>query len=292
MLWNLNRQDLYKGVLKLKAKLNKLKQSIKKLKKITVAFSGGVDSTFLLRVCKDVLGKENVMAVTASSGVLSEVELKEAKALALDMGVSHEIIQFDELEVLGFSDNPPERCYYCKRELFKKFLNFAQEKGYDNLVDGTNADDSGDFRPGMKALKELRIKSPLKEVGLTKEEIRALSKTLGLSTWDKPSFACLASRFPYGERISREKLKRVGEAEEVLRGLGFCQFRVRCHGDLARIEVLPSQLDKFFDIDLRNDIVDKFKELGFTYITLDMIGYRSGSLNEVLKEEDMASWKG
>jgi len=275
----------------LKNKFHDLKQSIQKLHKVLVAFSGGVDSTFLLKVCVDVLGKENVSAVTASSGLIPEGELKEAEELAKHMGVCHRIIKFNELEVPGFSDNPSERCYYCKRELFKKICSLAHNEGLGNIVEGSNADDCGDFRPGMRALLELGIKRPLKEAGLTKKEIRTLSKELDLPTWDKSSFACLASRFPYGEKITREKLRRVEKAEQYLSRLGFSQFRVRSHGDLARIEVLPNEMKKFFDAGIKSGVVEKFNQLGFIYISLDLIGYRTGSLNEVLEKEDIAAWK-
>lgn len=272
-------------------KFEKLKGMIKNLGSVIVAFSGGVDSTFLLKVCLDVLGKENVLAVTARSSTYPSRELEEAKELAKSFGANHEIIVSEELEVPGFSENPPERCYYCKKELFGKLVKMARERGFNFVLDGSNADDTGDFRPGMKAKDELGVISPLKEVGLTKAEIRALSQKMGLPTWNKPSFACLASRFPYGERITEEKLNRVGKAEDLLNELGFIQYRVRSHADLARIEVSPEEIERFFERSLREKVVAEFKKLGFVYVSLDLTGYRTGSMNEGLKEEEKALWK-
>nr|WP_073255950.1 ATP-dependent sacrificial sulfur transferase LarE [Caldanaerovirga acetigignens] len=272
-------------------KLEKLKDMIKNLGRVIVAFSGGVDSTFLLKVCLDVLGKENVLAVTARSSTYPARELEEAKELAKSFGANHEIIVSEELEVPGFSENPPERCYYCKKELFGQLVKIASERGFNFVLDGSNADDAGDFRPGMKAKDELGVKSPLKEAGLTKAEIRTLSQKMGLPTWNKPSFACLASRFPYGERITEEKLNRVGRAEDLLSELGFVQYRVRSHGDLARIEVSSEEIERFFEKSLREKVVAEFKKLGFVYVSLDLTGYRTGSMNEGLKEEEKALWK-
>lgn len=272
-------------------KLEKLEDIIRNLGSVLIAFSGGVDSTFLLKVCLDVLGKDKVLAVTARSSTYPARELEEAKALALKLGARHEIIESEELAVPGFSENPPERCYYCKKELFGKLVRMARERGFNFVADGSNADDTGDFRPGMKAKDELGVVSPLKEAGLTKAEIRNFSREMGLPTWDKPSFACLASRFPYGEKITAEKLDRVGKAEELLDALGFTQYRVRSHGDLARIEVSPDEIDRFFDSSLREKVTKEFKKLGFVYVSLDLTGYRTGSMNESLKEEEKALWK-
>jgi uncharacterized protein len=275
----------------LEQKLDDLKHRIKVLKRVVVAFSGGVDSTFLLKVCMDVLGRDHVLAVTAHSEAISEKEFMESQGLANLLNAKQIIIQSEELNIPGISDNPPERCYFCKRELFNKFIAVARDEGYYFVVEGSNFSDAEDFRPGMVAIQELGIISPLKEVGLTKDEIRKASKEMGLPTWNKPSYACLFSRFPYGEKITREKLKRVSQAEDFLRDLGFYQFRVRSHGDLARIEVLPEEIKRFFEQSLRDTITKALRKLGFTYITLDMAGYRTGSMNEELKEEDRAVWK-
>ncbi|HHV18039.1 MAG TPA: ATP-dependent sacrificial sulfur transferase LarE [Thermoanaerobacterales bacterium] len=275
----------------LEQKLDNLKQRIVELKRVVVAFSGGVDSTFLLKICLDALGRDHVLAVTAHSEAISEKEFMESQGLANLLNAKQIIIQSEELNIPGISDNPPERCYFCKRELFNKFIAVARDEGYYFVVEGSNFSDAEDFRPGMVAIQELGIISPLKEVGLTKDEIRKASKEMGLPTWNKPSYACLFSRFPYGEKITREKLKRVSQAEDFLRDLGFYQFRVRSHGDLARIEVLPEEIKRFFEQSLRDTITKALRKLGFTYITLDMAGYRTGSMNEELKEEDRAVWK-
>lgn len=272
-------------------KLLKLKENIKALKKVAVAFSGGVDSTFLLKVCIDELGSDNVLAVTAHSQAITNQEFIEAQTLANLLKARQIIIQLNELDDPFITNNPPERCYYCKKQIFNKFIATAKEQGYNFVLEGSNFSDKDDFRPGMRAIKELGVLSPLKDAGLTKDEIRQLSKEMGLPTWNKPSYACLFSRFPYGEKITPEKLKRVAQAETILRENGFGQFRVRSHSDLARIEVLPEDIDKFFDQPFRNKIVNEFKEIGFTYITLDLSGYRSGSMNEQLKEEGMEAWK-
>jgi uncharacterized protein len=274
----------------LEQKLQQLKSVIKGLTSVLVAFSGGVDSTFLLKVCLDTLGSDNVLAVTAKSATYPERELNDAVRLAGMLGARHRIIESEELDIPGFSDNPPERCYYCKKELFGKLLDIAHREGLNFVVDGSNFDDTGDFRPGMRAVRELGVRSPLKESGITKEDIRTMSKRMGLPTWDKPSFACLSSRFPYGEKITKEKLKRVARAEEVLRDLGFSQYRVRSHDDIARIEVESGEMSRFFDRDLREQVAHKIKQAGFSYVTLDLLGYRTGSMNEVLKEGEKAAW--
>jgi uncharacterized protein len=263
------------------SKLDRLKNILKEMERVLVAFSGGVDSSFLLRVGKEVLG-DNILAVTACSATYPQAELETAKQIAQLLDVRHIIIDSEELDIPEFQDNPPNRCYYCKKELFGKLKELAFQEGIGFVVDGSNVDDLGDHRPGMVAAQEMGIRSPLREAGLTKREIRAYSKDLGLSTWEKPPFACLSSRFPYGEKITREKLYRVDQAEEYLRNKGFRQIRVRHHDTIARIEVYKSDLGKFLEIGLAEEVVTKLKELGFKYVTLDLEGYRSGSMNEVL----------
>lgn len=262
-------------------KLNALKENIKEMDSLAVSFSGGVDSTFLLKVAYDVLG-DRALAVTARSSTYPEREFKEAEAFAKNLGVRHIVIDSEELDIPGYADNPADRCYYCKRELFEKVRAAARENGIRYVSDGSNLDDLGDYRPGMKAAAELRVESPLKAAGLVKEDIRLLSREMGLPTWNKPAFACLASRFPYGQKITREKLAMVDKAEQLLLDLGFRQVRVRHHGDLARIEVGPEERGRFFTENLMEKVYGELKKIGFTYVTLDMKGYRTGSMNEVL----------
>jgi uncharacterized protein len=259
-----------------------LKEYIKSLESVAVAFSSGVDSTFLLKVAHDVLGGKAV-AITARSCSFPERELKEATSFAEANGIAHFIVDSEELEIEGFSDNPPNRCYLCKHELFSKMKDFAAKNGFREVVEGSNMDDLGDYRPGLTAIQELGVKSPLRYAELTKEEIRELSKGLGLSTWEKQSFACLSSRFPYGESITPEKLKMVDEAEQLLLDLGFRQVRVRHHGTLARIEISEDQFDRIMEKEVRDKIFARFREIGFTYVSLDLAGYRTGSMNETLK---------
>ena len=259
-------------------KYNNLKKYLADLGKVAVAFSGGVDSTFLLKVAHEVLG-ENVIAVTSTSKVFPQRELEETKNFCRAEGI-HQII-FDSYDLTKefFRQNPKNRCYLCKKALFTKILGIAAENNIAYVAEGSNMDDNGDYRPGMQAIAELEIKSPLRHVGLWKNEIRALSKQLNLPTADKPSFACLASRFVYGETISEEKLFMIERAENFLLDKNFKQVRVRIHGNIARIEILPDEFDKFLEKNLREEIAEKLKEYGFDYVTLDLQGYRSGSMN-------------
>jgi len=271
--------------MQLQEKFQLLKDNIKKRGSAAIAFSGGVDSTFLVKVAHEVLG-DKLVAVTATSSTYPERELNEAIKYAKDMGVKHLIISSEELDIEGFASNPKNRCYYCKKELFTKIGEVAKENDVKYVFDGSNLDDTGDYRPGMQAAKELEVISPLKEANLTKADIRELSKELGLPTWNKPSFACLSSRFPYGKEITIPKLKMVDEAEQFLLDMGITQVRVRHHGEIARIEVSPEERVKFFGTEVMDKIGEKFKNIGFTYVTLDMLGYRTGSMNEVLSIEE------
>lgn len=263
-------------------KYKKLKANLKEMGNLVVGFSGGVDSTFLLRVAVDVLGKENVLAVTSRSETHPGASLDEAMDLSDQIGVNHKIIYTEELKDKNFAKNDEKRCYYCKRILFDNIIKYASEQGFDHVADGSNFDDSqSDYRPGRKAIAELGVHSPLEEVEMTKDEIRHLSKKLGLPTWDKPSFACLATRFPYGEKITGEKLKMVGKGEDFLKKFNFNQLRLRQHDKMTgRIEVNPA--DMKIVIENRQEIVNKLKEIGYNYVTLDIEGYRTGSMNEVL----------
>ena len=248
-----------------------------------IAFSGGVDSTFLLKVSADVLGKENVLAITACSSTYPSREREEAVILARLLDVDHELIISEELDIPEFRSNPVNRCYFCKKELFGKLKTLAAAKGYAHVADGSNLDDNLDFRPGRQAASELGVISPLREANLTKNDIRTLSRELALPTWNKPALACLSSRFPYGETITGTKLRAIEEAENFLKDLGFQQLRVRLHGNIARLELDPSDLLRVFQDGLSLRIAGRLKELGFAYVTLDLEGYRTGSMNEVLK---------
>ncbi|MBR0261799.1 MAG: ATP-dependent sacrificial sulfur transferase LarE [Selenomonadaceae bacterium] len=258
-------------------KLENLKNYLCGLGSVAVAFSGGVDSTFLLKVAHDVLG-DKVLALTATSVFIPRKEIEAAEKFCAENNIRQIIFEADVLKIDGVKENPADRCYLCKRALFENFLRLAEDK---ILVEGSNMDDAGDYRPGMRALTELKIKSPLREVGLYKSEIRELSKKMNLPTWNKPSMACLASRFVYGETLTAEKLSAVEAAEEFLRSAGFNQLRVRIHGKIARIEVLPEDFDKV--IKLHEEISSRLKSLNFDYVTLDLQGYRVGSMNLGLK---------
>jgi uncharacterized protein len=265
----------------LQAKYESLKEALGRLDSLAVGFSGGVDSTFLLRVARDVLG-DKVLAVTATSETYPSAEFESAKELATAIGAPHVVIQTSELSIPGFRDNPPDRCYHCKRELFTRVAEIAKEYGIENVADGTNADDTGDYRPGLRAAEELGVLAPLRDAGLTKADIRTLSRELGLPTWSKPAYACLASRFPYGSEITPDKLGMVEQAERLLHEMGFAQCRVRHHGEVARIEVEPADVAKLASSDTAATIARRLQELGFQYVTLDLQGYRPGSMNETL----------
>lgn len=266
-------------------KLVDLRNYIKSLESVAVAFSGGADSAFLLKIAHDVLG-EHAIAITLSAKTFPKDETKETKSFCEKEGIKHFICEISPLEIKGFSENPPERCYICKKEIFSQIIRLAKENGINNILEGSNMDDIGDYRPGLKAIKELEVLSPLQTVGLTKTEIRVLSKELGLNTWDKPSKACLASRFVYGEEITVEKLEMVEQAEQLLTDLGYVQSRVRIHGELARIEILPEHIERFMRYH-KESVYKKLKEIGFLYVTLDLEGYRTGSMNERLGKDEI-----
>lgn len=266
-------------------KYKKLQENLRDLGSVAIAFSSGVDSTFLLKAAHDVLG-DKAVAVTASSCSFPKRELEEAKKFCRENGIRHVICESEELDIEGFRQNPVNRCYLCKHELFEKIWAIAKENNLAAVAEGSNTDDNGDYRPGLIAVKELNVRSPLREVQLSKAEIRELSKGLGLPTWNKQSFACLSSRFVYGETISEEKLHMVDRAEQLLLDLGFHQVRVRIHGSIARIEVLQEELPQILASPVREKILSELKALGFSYVTLDMEGYRTGSMNETLVKRD------
>ena len=262
-------------------KYQELKSNLLALEHVAVAFSGGVDSTLLLRVAHDVLG-QNALAITVNSHTLPAEELEACKRFCAEAGIRHEIVDFDELDIPGFRENPPDRCYICKQGIFEAILDVARSEGITAVAEGSNTDDLADYRPGRRAIEELGVKSPLLEAGFSKADIRALSAELGLPTWSKPSAACLASRFAYGELITDEGLAMVAAAEKYLRECGFEQSRVRLHGQLARIEVAPKRVPELVAEPLRSNLIHRLKLLGFSYVTIDLLGYRVGSMNETL----------
>ena len=265
-------------------KQKSLREILEKMESVAVAYSGGVDSTLLLKLAYDSLGDERVVALTAVSASLPKHELEEAQALAVQIGARHILIESHETEDPGYQANMPNRCYFCKSHVYERLLDYAQGEGYGSVVDGTNADDMNDHRPGRQAALERGVRSPLQEAGLGKAEIRNLAHALELPNWNKPSAACLSSRIPYGTSISLEMLSQVERAELVFKEMDFGQLRVRHHDDIARIEVEPDAFEEV--LAHRDQIIDELQALGYTYITLDLVGFRSGSLNEVIINDD------
>jgi uncharacterized protein len=259
-------------------KIDILKNRLKKMGSVLVAYSGGVDSTFLLAVASG-LPEIDVTAVTASNSMIPQWEVKEARKVAKKLRVKHKIIKTDPLSNPALKNNPSDRCYICKKSIFIKFLNLAQEMGYRYVADGTNYDDLGGYRPGLKALKELGVRSPLAETELTKDEIRKYSKEMDLPTWDMPALACLATRIPYDEEITEPKLKMIDQSEEFIRSFGFKQLRVRYHYPIARIELDTEEIPRILEPGIRENVVERLKAIGFDHVVVDLEGYRSGSMD-------------
>lgn len=273
--------DRSKLTSELQEKLNKLEDNIRELGSLAIGFSGGVDSSFLLAVAHNVLG-ENVIAVTGADASVPERELKEAVSFCKERGIRHIVCKVDPLKEEGYRHNGPDRCYFCKHGIFTEVKKIADENGIAFMAEGSNMDDVGDYRPGLKAAAELSVKSPLREAGLYKRDIRQISKAMGLPTWSKPAYACLASRFVYGEEITEEKLHMIDRAEQFLIEQGFFEERVRLHGNLVRIEVPAGDIERLASDTLRESVYKKFKEIGFMFVTIDMHGYRQGSMNATL----------
>lgn len=269
-------------------KVERLQDAFRQKRRVLVALSGGVDSTLLQEIAHLALGFEDAIAVTAKSETLTPEEFQNVCELAHARGWNHHVIEYSELEIPNYAENPVNRCYFCKRELFGRLRELAERWGCSAVVEGTNADDRGDYRPGMKAANETGTWAPLLEYGWTKSDIRDAARALGLPTWDKPSGACLSSRVPYGMPITREKLEQIALAEKVLKKLGFSQVRVRHHGTIARIEILPEEMPRLFSENLAGQIADEFRRIGFVYTTVDLLGYRTGSLNAVLSVDGEA----
>ncbi len=265
----------------LNEKLERLKGLIREAGSLAVGFSGGVDSSFLLATAHEVLG-EKAIAVTAMDHSVPERELKEAEAFCKERGIRQIVTRFDPLKIDGYRNNTPDRCYFCKKEIFSEIQKIAAENGIAYAAEGSNTDDLGDYRPGLKAIEELGVKSPLREAGLSKSDIRMLSKAMGLPTWSKPAYACLASRFVYGEEITEEKLRMIDRAEQFLIEQGFLSERVRLHGKMARIEVPADDIPRLASEEMREAVCTKFREIGFLFVTLDLQGYRTGSMNALI----------
>ena len=263
-------------------KKRKLENLLSGLGGVAVAFSAGVDSTFLLNTAHDILG-DKAVAVTAVTGSFPQKELETAKAFCAEENIPLITAEVDIFSLEGFCENPVDRCYFCKKAIFSRLISVAAEHGVTKIAEGSNVDDMKDYRPGMRAIAELGVISPLREAGLTKNDVRALSKELGLATWDKPSFACLATRIAYGEKITPEKLRMIEQAESKLAGLGFRQYRVRVSGDSARIELLPEDIGKIAEPAVRRSVTSFFHSLGFVRVSVDLDGYRTGSMNDFLK---------
>ncbi len=269
----------------LQEKLERLKEYIRGLGSLAVGFSGGVDSTFLLAVAHEVLG-DKAIAVTGTDASVPEREIKEAKAFCEERGIRHILYTMNPMAEEGYRKNGPDRCYFCKRGIYTQIRQIAEENGIEYMAEGSNMDDLGDYRPGLRAVAELSVKSPLREAGMTKADIRAISKAMGLPTWSKPAYACLASRFVYGEEITEEKLRMIDQAEQFLIEHGFLEERVRMHGNIARIEVPAGDIPRLAADEIREQVYARFKEIGFLFVTLDLRGYRLGSMNATIKKEN------
>jgi uncharacterized protein len=273
----------------LQIKKDALISEIRKEKRLAVAFSGGVDSTFLLMCAAGELGSENILAVTARTPAVPPEEIARAESFAAAHGIAQVTVTADVFSLDEFCENTPDRCYICKKKIFSVIIGAARARGFEAVAEGTNIDDTGDYRPGLRAIRELHVLSPLRQAGLGKEDIRALSREMGLVTWNKPSLACLATRIPYGERITGEKLAMIDSAESYLHTLGFGQLRVRHQGAEARIELAPDETARVFADKLAGEIDSKLRGMGFRYVSLDLRGYRTGSLNETLPPETLRS---
>ncbi|MGI6217406.1 MAG: ATP-dependent sacrificial sulfur transferase LarE [Coriobacteriales bacterium] len=265
------------------AKYDQLRVDVAELGNLAVAFSGGVDSTLLLKVAHEELGS-NAVAITARACTFPEREFEVTREFCEENGIQQFVVDIDPFSVEGFEDNPSNRCYLCKKYIFENIFEVAKEHGIEHVAEGSNLDDDLDYRPGHQAILELGAISPLLNAGLTKDDIRIISMSLGLETWDKPSFSCLATRFPYGEKLTLEKLDKVDKAEQVLFDAGFEQVRVRVHGDIARIEIMPVEMEDLVEPEQRKEVVEKFHDLGFKFVAMDLDAYRTGSMNATLDE--------